>query len=89
MVRGPAGQLGPRVSRCGSGAAGSLHRAAQSARLVARQTGPAVGAGVPQQDGVLLHYCTGTPGTAACVRVHKNQRNDNQKSFWSIIIIIF
>lgn len=60
---GPAGQLCPQVSGRGCGAAGSLHHPAQSARLVPRQTGPAVRAGGPEQDGVLLHHCTGSAGT--------------------------
>lgn len=64
VVSGPAGQLGPQFSCRGSGAPGSLHCTAQSARLVTHQTGPALSAWIPEQDGLLLHYCTGTPGTA-------------------------
>ena len=64
VVGGPAGQLCPQVSGRGCGAAGSLHHAAQSARLVAGQTGPPVSAGGPEQDGVLLHHGTGPPGTS-------------------------
>lgn len=64
VVCGPAGQLCPQVSCCGSGATGSLHHTAQSAGLVTCQTGPPVSAGAPEQDGLLLHHCTGTPGTA-------------------------
>lgn len=64
VVGGPAGQLCSQVSCCGSGAAGPLHHTAQSARQVTCQTGPPVCAGGPEQDCVLLHHCTGTPGTA-------------------------
>lgn len=65
MVGGPAGQLCSEGSCCGSGAPGPLHRAAQPAGLAACQTGPAVSAGTPQQDSILLHHSTRPPGTAA------------------------
>lgn len=63
VVGGPAGQLCPQVSCGGCGAAGSLHHTAQSARLVTCKTGPPVSAGSPEQDGILLHHGTGSPGT--------------------------
>lgn len=67
---GPAGQLCPQVSACGSGAAGSLYCAAQFARLVTRQTGPPIRAGGPEQDGLLLHHSTCTTGTATQTKLN-------------------
>lgn len=65
MVSGSAGWLCPGGSCCGSRAAGPLHRAAQSSGLAACETGAAVSAGVPQQDGIQLHHGTRPPGAAA------------------------
>lgn len=62
MVSGAAGQLRPQGSCCGSRAARSLHHPAQPALLVSCQTGAPVDARGPQQDGILLHHCTGPPG---------------------------
>lgn len=64
MVGGLAGQLGSQVSSCGRGVAGPLYHPAQPAGLVASQTGLSVGAGRPEQDGILLHYSTGTAGNS-------------------------
>lgn len=89
MVSGPTGQLCPQVSCGGSGLAGSLRHTAQSSRLVTHQTGPPVGAGGPEQDGILLHHCTGTPGTATENAAFKAIVKLTFNMFWASSYMLF
>lgn len=62
MVRGTAGPLCYQLSGRRSGPGGCLYHPAQSSGFAACYTGSSVSARSADQDGILLHHCTGPPG---------------------------
>lgn len=88
LACGLEGQFCALGSCCGSVPAGSLRCPAQPDGLGPGQTGPADGAGGPEQDSLLLHYCTRPPGTTALPKSVKYKAFSRENMFPVVLLMI-